>query len=103
MCVKIIRHAKEEGENIERIDTFVAIDIEATGISPHKSRIIEIGAIKVVNGVEVDRFSSLVNPCVPISEEITLLTGISQEMVSSAPYEKEDLEKFLEFIEDYLG
>ncbi len=86
---------------MKKIDTFVAIDIEATGISPNKSRIIEIGAIKVVDGKEVDVFSSLVNPCVPISEEITSLTGISEEMVSSAPLEKEALKKFLEFVEDY--
>lgn len=86
---------------MKKINTFVALDIEATGISPNKNRIIEIGAIKVVDGTEVDRFSTLVNPCVPISEEITLLTGISEEMVSNAPTEKEVLSEFLEFVEDY--
>ena len=52
---------------MDRINTFIALDIEATGISPNKSRIIEIGAIKVINGEKVDTFSSLINPCIPIS------------------------------------
>lgn len=95
-------NTKEEGKVIERLDTFVAVDIEATGISPHKSRIIEIGAIKIVNGKEVARFSSLVNPCVPISEKITNLTGIDQDMVRNAPCEKDVLYDFLEFVEDYI-
>ena len=56
------------------LDTYVALDIEATGISPNKSRIIEIGAIKVIEGIAVERFSSLINPCVPLSEEISELT-----------------------------
>ena len=86
---------------MDRINTFIALDIEATGISPNKSRIIEIGAIKVVDGVEVDTFSSLINPCIPISEEITKLTGITEEMVRKAPYTKDVLKEFLDFIEDY--
>ena len=86
---------------MDRINTFIALDIEATGISPNKSRIIEIGAIKVINGEKVDTFSSLINPCIPISEEITELTGITEEMVRKAPYAKEVLNQFLEFTEDY--
>ena len=86
---------------MDKINTFIALDIEATGISPNKSRIIEIGAIKVVNGVKVDTFSSFANPCIPISEEITNLTGINEEMLKNAPYAKEVLVNFLDFIEDY--
>ena len=86
---------------MKNIDTFVALDIEATGISPSKSRIIEIGAIKVVDGVQVETFSSFVNPCIPISEEITELTGISEEMVRKAPHAKKVLTDFLDFVEDY--
>lgn len=86
---------------MDRINTFIALDIEATGISPNKSRIIEIGAIKAINGEKVDTFSSLINPCIPISEEITELTGITEEMVRKAPYAKEVLNQFLEFTEDY--
>jgi DNA polymerase-3 subunit alpha (Gram-positive type) len=83
------------------LDTYVALDIEATGISPNKSRIIEIGAIKIKDGKEVGRFESLVNPCVPISEEIENLTGITKEMVKGAREAKEVLKEFIEFCEDY--
>jgi DNA polymerase-3 subunit alpha (Gram-positive type) len=84
------------------LDTYVALDIEATGISPNKSRIIEIGAIKVREGVVIDYFSSLINPCLPLSEEITQLTGITKAMVESAPNAREVLARFLDFIEDYI-
>lgn len=84
------------------LDTYVALDIEATGISPNKSRIIEIGAIKVIEGIAVERFSSLINPCVPLSEEISELTGITFDMVSNAPKASEVLEEFLEFSKGYI-
>ena len=86
---------------MDSINTFIALDIEATGISPNKSRIIEIGAIKVKDGKKVDTFSSLVNPCIPISDEITELTGITEEMVRKAPHTREVLKQLLEFLEDY--
>ena len=47
-------------------ETYVVFDIETTGFSPVKNRIIEIGAVKVVEGKIVDRFSTFVNPRVPI-------------------------------------
>ena len=47
-------------------DSYVVFDIETTGFSPVKNRIIEIGAVKVVEGKIVDRFSTFVNPRVPI-------------------------------------
>jgi len=50
--------------------TYVVFDIETTGFSPTKNKIIEIGAVKVVNGAIVDRFNEFVNPDVPIPFEI---------------------------------
>ena len=47
-------------------ESFVVFDIETTGFSPTKNQIIEIGAVKVVNGVITDRFNEFVNPDVPI-------------------------------------
>ena len=78
-------------------DSFVVFDIETTGFSPEKNRIIEIGAVKVVNGVITDKFSTFVNPDVPIPFEIEQLTGINDNMV--LPYPKIDviLPQFLEF------
>ncbi|CBK77846.1 DNA polymerase III, alpha chain, Gram-positive type [[Clostridium] cf. saccharolyticum K10] len=80
--------------------TCVVFDIETTGFSPLKNRIIEIGAVKVENGKIVDRFSTFVNPEVPIPFEIEKLTSISDNMVLGAPKIEEVLPKFLEFCSD---
>ena len=81
-------------------DTFVVFDIETTGFSPKKNKIIEIGAVKVTDGKITDRFSSFVNPDVPIPFDIEKLTGINDSMV--LPYPKIDviLPQFLDFVGD---
>ncbi len=80
-------------------DPFVVFDIETTGFSPEKNRIIEIGAVKVENGVITDRFSTFVNPDVPIPFEIENLTGINDNMVLDAEKIEAVLPKFLSFCE----
>lgn len=81
-------------------DTFVVFDIETTGLSKETESITEIGAVKVVDGKIIDRFSTFVNPERPIPAEITQLTGITNEMVADAPVITEILPKFLEFCQD---
>ena len=81
-------------------DTFVVFDIETTGLSKETESITEIGAVKVVDGKIIDRFSTFVNPERPIPAEITKLTGITNEMVADAPVITEILPKFLEFCQD---
>ena len=78
-------------------DTFVVFDIETTGFSAVKNNIIEIGAVKVVNGEIVDKFSAFVNPKEPIPYRITQLTSITDAMVVDAPFISEVMPKFLEF------
>ncbi len=80
-------------------DDFVVFDIETTGFSPVNNRIIEIGAVKVCGGRVVDRFSTFVNPKVPIPFEIEKLTGITDHDVMDAPEIEEVLPKFLAFCE----
>lgn len=79
---------------------FVVFDLETTGISDTKNRIIEIGAVKIEKGEIVDRFSTFVNPQLPIPFRIIKLTGISDEMVSDAPVIQDILPSFLEFAKD---
>ncbi len=79
---------------------FVVFDIETTGFSPLKNRIIEIGAVKVQKGEITDRFSAFVNPDVPIPFEIEKLTGINDSMVLEAPQIDIVLPQFLEFCGD---
>ena len=87
----------DEGQDLNA--DFVVFDIETTGFSPVNNRIIEIGAVKVERGEVMERFSSFVNPDVPIPFEIEKLTGINDSMVMEAPMIEEVLPRFLEFCE----
>lgn len=80
-------------------ETYVVFDIETTGFSPIHNRIIEIGAVKVANGEILDRFSTFVNPDVPIPYRIEKLTSINDSMVMDAPMIDVILPQFLEFCE----
>ena len=80
-------------------DSYVVFDIETTGFSPDVNHIIEIGAVKVENGKIVDRFSSFVNPQVPIPYRIEELTHINDSMVIDAPTVDVVLPQFLAFCE----
>ena len=79
--------------------SYVVFDIETTGFSPVVNKIIEIGAVRVENGAIVDKFSTFVNPKVPIPFRIENLTGINDNMVLDAPDIETVLPKFLEFSE----
>ncbi|MGN0515128.1 MAG: PolC-type DNA polymerase III [Lachnospiraceae bacterium] len=81
------------------IDSFVALDLETTGVAPASDRIIEIGAIKVINGIETGRFSTFVNPRMVIPDRITDITGIDKSMVKDAPVIDEVLEDLMSFCE----
>ena len=64
---------------------FTVVDIETTGWEPDEASITEIGAVRVRAGRMVAEFSSLVNPGTPVPAPITELTGISDQMLISAP------------------
>jgi len=81
-------------------DSFVVFDLETTGFSAAKNKIIEIGAVKVVNGSITERFSTFVNPKVPIPYEIEQLTHITDDMVLDAPMIHEILPQFMEFCQN---
>ena len=79
---------------------FCVIDLETTGGSSEFEAITEIGAVKYRGGEEVGRFATLVNPQRAIPPFITVLTGITDSMVASAPTIDETLEPLLGFIGD---
>ena len=88
----------EKGQMLD--DTYVVFDLETTGFSPIKDKIIEIGAVKVERGKITERFSTFVNPKVPIPFQITQLTSITDQMVMDAPDIETVLPKFLTFVGD---
>ena len=90
----------DKGQDLK--STFVVFDIETTGFSSDKNRIIEIGAVKVKDGEIVDRFSTFVNPRTPIPFRIIKLTSITDEMVKDAPGIEEVLPSFVEFCKDAI-
>ena len=88
----------EKGQSLN--GTYVVFDLETTGFSPIKDKIIEIGAVKVENGVITDNYSAFVNPGVPIPFEITKLTSITDQMVMDSPDIGTILPEFLSFVGD---
>ena len=79
--------------------TFVALDLETTGLDADREKIIQIGAVKFQGDQVLDRFTTFVNPGRAIPDFIQRLTGIRPDQVSRAPYfpsVSQGLEAFLE-------
>ena len=95
-----LKSAVENEKGQRFTDTFVVFDLETTGFNPVMNKIIEIGGVKVVNGVITERFSSFVNPQIPIPYEIEDLTGINDGMVMEAKTIEKILPEFMEFCQN---
>ncbi len=80
------------------VPNYVVFDLETTGISVQHDTIIEISALKVVNGKVEREFSTLVNPLRPIPSGATAVNGITDAMVADAPVLSVVMTRFLEFI-----
>ena len=79
--------------------TFVVFDFETSGFSVRFNEIIEIGAVKIKNGIKIDEFSTFVCPSRRISQVITNVTEITNDDLANAPTIEEVLPAFAEFIE----
>jgi len=85
-----------EDQSLREVE-FLITDLETTGPMKGKDRIIDIAAVKLKGGKEIDRFESLVNPEQAISNTIYRLTGISNQMVANEATIDEVLPSYLEF------
>ncbi len=83
------------------LDTFIALDLETTGLDPEKDRIIEIGAVKFVNGRETEAIDQLIHPGRDIPDFITRLTGITNDDVAGKPAYHDFYPVLHEFLGDY--
>ncbi len=89
----------EKGKSlIAPLKDFVVIDVETTGYCPAYDELIEVGAIRYRNGKPDGTFTSLVKPKKKIPTAIEKLTGITNEMLSSAPPLRDVLPDYLNFI-----
>ena len=79
---------------------YVAFDLETTGLSSQKDEIIEIGAVRMQGGKELERFQTFVNPGRRLEQKIVELTGITDAMLADAPSIETVLPEFLEFVGD---
>jgi DNA polymerase III epsilon subunit-like protein len=74
-------------------------DFETTGLDPVNCKILEIGALKVIDGKEDEQFTRLINWGVPVPEEITKLTGITQQEIDEKGIDPQTAKaEFKEFI-----
>ncbi|MDP9116210.1 MAG: DEDD exonuclease domain-containing protein [Actinomycetota bacterium] len=80
-----------------RATTFTVVDLETTGGSSTADSITEIGAVRVRAGEVLGEFQTLVDPCVAITPFVTVLTGITDAMVTGEPRIGAVLPAFLEF------
>ena len=92
----------EINQRLEEKNVFIVVDIETTGIFSPNERIIEIKAVKIQDGKEIERYHTLVNPHMVLSEEIERISGISNDSLKTAPSIETILPDFLSFIADHL-
>lgn len=90
----------KENVNINSLKNYVVFDIETTGLDEKRNEIIEIGAVKVTNGI-IKTFQSLIRPSKNITKRISDINGITNEMVIDEPPLEVILPDFLDFIEDF--
>jgi len=91
---------QDDSQSLLKDLDFVVVDVEATGAKTPPNRLIELGAYRIRGGRIVDKFLSLVNPEIPIPRFVATLTGISNEMVKTAPLFALVAPQWLDFVND---
>ncbi len=83
------------------IDNYVCVDIETTGLSKDKDSIVEIGAIKVVDGKKKEVFEQLINPERKMPSGAMMVTGITDDMLEDKPTIEQVMPQFVTFCQGY--
>ncbi len=79
---------------------FIAFDLETTGTLPGVDKIVEVGAVRFVDGVVEAVYSTLVDPRIPMPEGASRVNGITDEMLKGKPFIEDLLPSFAEFCGD---
>lgn len=82
------------------LKSYIAFDVETTGLNPQENEILEIGALKVRDGKVAERFMEFIRPTCSIAPAITELTGITDKMVAGARTRCQVISDFLDFCGD---
>lgn len=82
------------------VDSYVCIDLETSGLEPKKDRILEIGAVKVIQGEVTEEYTTLVDAGVHLSPEVVQLTGINEKMLKTGVSVEKAVRECIEFIGD---
>lgn len=96
---------REKGKSLlVQPSSYIVLDLETTGLSTQYDDIIEVAAIKYINGNETEQFHSLVRPekFTELDDFITELTGITDDMLRDAPTFRQILPDFQNFVKDYV-
>lgn len=80
--------------------SYIALDLETTGLDPKEEKITEIAALKIVDGTVTEQLVTFVNPMKRLGEHITRLTGITDMMLKDAPPIEDVIKKVTEFFGD---
>lgn len=95
---------KIRSSNIDMVKKrYYLVNVEISGTCVENDRIISVSAILYENGEIIDKYTTLVNSGVVISEKISQMTNITNEMLASAPLEKEVVQKLADFINDAMN
>ncbi|MFC5589137.1 PolC-type DNA polymerase III [Sporosarcina soli] len=89
---------KKYNSSSKVVNDYIVLDFETTGFRAGADRIIQIGAIKYADHEVAEMFTTFINPLRHIPLSVTRLTGISNEMVESAPVIEEKIHELIDFI-----
>ena len=81
--------------------SYISLDLETSGFSPTQNEILEIGAVKVVDGVTVGKFSQIIKPLGYVSRGVLDVTGLTREQLNNGENLETTLQEFYDFCEDF--
>lgn len=91
---------KKYKSSLAKVEDYVVLDFETTGLRAGSDKIIQIGAVKYIGHSHKDTMYLMVNPQQPISSTITRITGITNKDVQDAPVIEEVAHELVQFIGD---
>ncbi|ANU22661.1 PolC-type DNA polymerase III [Planococcus donghaensis] len=91
---------KKYKSSMQKVENYVVLDFETTGLRPGSDKIIQIGAVKYMNHEREETMYLMVNPQCPISNTITRITGITNKDVADSPVIEEVAHELIDFIGD---